>query len=112
MASSLIQKIEKEQYLLERQAILVSLIALGVAPDDQVKIVGNYQWLQAMKNIKRKVPTERVVKKCEVAYQSYLRSLDAGLSNIGKPLKLKDWTRAGQAMASVFQTSAKSHLKD
>ena len=112
MTSRLIRKIETEQIETDKKAFAAGIAALGFDSVQQRALQLNYRWMTAISRVRCEVNTPRVQKTCVVAQEAYLQSLASAIQSLPRPLKLSDWTRAGQAMMSVFQTAAKVHLKD
>ena len=102
----IIQKIEREQILLEEKAMEAALTALGIQPLPKEKVMDDFRWLRSMKRIQKETQSERMKKNCEIAYDKYIASVETAIDSIAKPLKLKDWTRAGKAMADAFRINA------
>ena len=103
MVHKLIKKIEAEQRQLEDDAFSAGLSALGMSPVQVKAVLGRYQWLRAVKNIQKETKTARIEKVCQVAQESYMEALEKAISELSRPLKLADWTRAGKAMNRIFQ---------
>ena len=111
MTSKLICKIEKEQEVLEEKAVATALVALGINPTQRRQIMEDYAWLQNMKKIHQQCASARTTKCEEAAFKRYQSALDLGIQQLGAPLKVADWKRAGEAMNRVFCRAAKDRVR-
>lgn len=102
MQHKIIQKINAEQKELGVKAMSAACEALGFMPETQSDIVRHYEWLLALQLIQKKMEkTERMAKQQTYAEQNFLISLERAIAK--HPLKLSDWTNAGQAMQRVYR---------
>ena len=112
MKHKLIIKIDKEQKLLEQEALRQGLNALGMEAYHTDNILEHFRWLQSMKTVYQEAQTSRTKKCLVVAQDRYDCSLEAGLQSLNGLTTLKHWTRAGQAMNRVFRQATKEYIRD